>query len=307
VVTGYRRRPEARTGERSQYNDPAIEPTGIAVGAEGRIVVTGGAITRLGESCVHDSFAPVGVGAGFVARFTGDGAPDLGFGDMGLMGGRALSENPLGAETISEPIVGPGGVITYRSNSAYPCEPRQSRLGIGQLTPAGQPRSIIGHDGALTGPYAALAGLPDGSVVALAEPGRLGRESFRAEVIRIAPDGKPDRAFGVGGRALLTLGPSLFTHLDSLAIDRRGDILVGGTSYQKKESAAVLLELSARGRWEKDFGPHGRVVTKTPDLPDTGPSTLFFDSRGRLVTLHLHSNNGRAGLVVARYRLRDRN
>lgn len=286
---------------------PAIQPTGIATGPEGRIVVTGGSIVRLGESCVHDDFAPVGVGAGFVARFTGDGAPDLGFGKLGLVGGRALSENPLGAETISEPIIGPTGVITYRSTAAYPCEPRQSRLGIGQLIPAGQPRSTFGQDGSLTGPYAALAGGPDGSVVALAEPGRLGRGSFRAEVARIAADGRPDRSFGHGGRTVLTLGPSLFTHLDSLAVDRHGDILVGGTLYVKGKSSAVLLKVSPHGRWEKGFGPRGRVVTKIPDLPYAGPSSLFFDPHGRLMALHLHSMSGHAGLVVARYLLRARN
>lgn len=298
--------PPEGTEEQSLGTHPAIQPTGIAVGPEGHIVVTGGAIVRLGESCVHDDFAPAGVGAGFVARLTSHGVLDPSFGTDGLFGGRALRENPLGAETISEPVVGPVGVVTYRSIAAYPCEPRRSRIGIGQLTPAGEPRSIFGHDGALTGPYAALADGPEGSILALAEPGRLGQESFRAEVVRIATDGRPDRSFGRGGHTILTLDPSLFTHLDSLAVNRQGCILVGGTSYAKRESSAVLLKVSARGRWEKGFGPHGRVVTKIPDLPDTGPSILFFDPRGRLVTLHLHSKNGRSGLVLARYLLRDR-
>ena len=73
-----------------------------------------------------------GVGAGFVARLTGDGAPDPGFGNDGLFGGHALGENPLGGETITEPTVGQSGVITYRSTDVYPCEPRQSRYGIAQ-------------------------------------------------------------------------------------------------------------------------------------------------------------------------------
>jgi hypothetical protein len=152
-----------------------------------------------------------------------------------------------------------------------------------------------------------LAGEPDGSVVALTEPGRLGREAFRAEVTRTAADGKPDTTFGHGSRTAPTLGPSLFTHLDSLAIDRSGNILVGGTLYSRRESSAVVLKVSAHGEWGKGFGPQGRVVTKIPDLPDPGPSSLFFDTRGHLVTLHLHSKNGRTGLVVARYLLRRRN
>ncbi len=295
--------PPTGTAGESLGTHPALQATGIAVGPEGSIVVTGGAIVRLGESCIHDNFAPQGVGAGFVARFASDGRPDPGFGQNGLVGGRALSENPLGAEVISEPIVGPTGVVTYRSTSAYPCEPRQSRIGIGQLTPAGRIRPTFGSQGALAGPYAALTGEPGGSVVALAEPGRLGKESFAAEVTRIGADGRPDKSFGDGGHTTLTLAPSLFTHLDSLALDRQGDIVVGGTSYARRETAALLLKLSADGRWEMGFGPHGRVVTKTPDLPLNGPSSTFFDSRGRLVTLHLHAKHGHAGLVVARYLL----
>jgi uncharacterized delta-60 repeat protein len=285
---------------------PAIQATGIAVDSQGRIVVTGGTADRLGESCEHDSFAPVGVGAGFVARFTNDGAPDPDFGKDGLFGGHDLRENPLGAETISEPTVSPNGVVTYRSTLAYPCEPRQSRIGIAQLTPAGGTRAAFGDRGAITGRYLAVVGEQDGSVVALREPGRLGREAFRAEVARIAPDGSPDRSFGNGGHLTLTLGPSLFTTLDSLAVDRQGSILVGGTLVSGKEPAAVLLEVSPHGKWEKNFGPHGRVVTKISGLPELGPSSLFFDSRGRPVTLHLHSKSGHTGLVVARYLLRHR-
>jgi len=297
--------PEGTEGQ-ALGTHPALRPTGIAVDPQGRIVVTGGATVRLGESCEHDSFAPAGVGAGFVARLAGDGAPDAVFGNDGLFGGHALGENPLGGETITEPTVAPDGVITYRSTEAYPCEPRQSRYGIAQLSPSGQTRTAFGHRGAMPGPYLALAGEPDGSVVALAEPGRGGGEPFRAEVTRIAPDGRPDRSFGRAGHTTLTLDPSLFTTLDSLAVDRRGSILVGGTLPTGKEPSAVLLEVSARGRWEKGFGPHGRVVTKAPGLSLLGPSSLFFDSKGRLVTLHLHASRGHTGLVVARYLLRSR-
>jgi uncharacterized delta-60 repeat protein len=285
---------------------PAIQATGVAVDRQGRIVVTGGVTDRLGESCEHDSFAPVGVGAGFVARFTANGTADPEFGTDGLFGGRALSENPLGGETISEPTIGPGGVVTYRSTSVDPCEPRQSRLGIAQLTPGGRTRTVFGKSGAMAGPYVAVAEGQGGSIVALSEPGRLGRSAFKAEVTRIAPDGDPDPSFGDAGGTTLTLGPSLFTALNSLAVDREGNILVGGTLVSGKEPAAVLLKLSARGKRDKSFGPHGRVATKIPGLPELGPSSLFFDSGGRLLTLHLHSKRGHTGLVIARYRLNDR-
>jgi hypothetical protein len=52
---------------------PAVHATGVAVDPQGGIVVTGDAVIRLGESCEHDSFAQVGVAAGFVARSAGAG------------------------------------------------------------------------------------------------------------------------------------------------------------------------------------------------------------------------------------------
>lgn len=286
----------------------AVEATGIAVDQRGRIVVTGAAVVRLGKACEHDTFAAVGVSAGFVARFTEAGAPDPSFGKDGLMGGRSMSENPLHAEAIAEPVVGPSGRITYRSIAAYRCEPSRSHLGVAQLTPQGQTMRAFGMRGSIVGRYRAIAGGPNGSVVALAEvPRRREKETFRARLIRIAPDGKRDGAFGKGGRTTVRLGPGFSTRLDSLAIDRRGRVVVGGTLGSPHGRSIVLLRLSVRGQWETNFGPHGRVATKVSRLSQFGRSDLFFDPQGRLVTVHQYAEalKGRSGLVVARYLISD--
>ena len=293
------------TDQKRLGSHPAVAPTGIAVDPRGQIVVTGGAVVRLGESCVHDIFAPVAVSAGFVARFNENGAPDLSFGRNGLVGGRSLSENPLGAEAVAEPLLGPSGRITYLSGGAYACEPNRSHFGVAQLTEDGRTRSAFGRKGAIIGPYLALAGAQDGSVVALAEVPRGEKEDFRSRLIRIAPNGRRDGSFGKHGRAEVELGPGLGSTLDSLAVDPQGRILVGGTLGTGKGRSIVLLRVSARGRWETRFGPRGRVATRVRHLAQFGSSDVFFDQQGRLVTVHQYVEElkGRSGLVVARYLL----
>lgn len=298
--------PRGTDGERLGSH-PSLAPTGVTVDAQGRIIVTGAAAVRLGEACEHDSFAAAAVSAGFIARFTESGTPDTSFRRNGLFGGHALSENPLGAEGIGEPVVSPGGGITYLSTGAYACERDRSHFGVAQLTPNGRTRTAFGKKGAIFGTYRAVAGESDGSIVALAQvPRRREKEGFKARLIQVAPDGKPDGAFGKGGWAGVSLGPGFSTTLDSLAIDGQGRVMIGGTLGTPKGRAIVLLRVSSHGRWEKNFGPHGRVATRVPQLTQFGSSDLFFDPEGRLVTVHQYSKEkGRSGLVVARYLLRN--
>ncbi|MGD9735396.1 MAG: hypothetical protein AB7V58_07310 [Solirubrobacterales bacterium] len=287
---------------------PSIQPGGVAVDAQGRIIVTGGAVVGLGGSCIHDVNAAVAVSAGFVARFTESGKLDPSFGRKGLFGGRSLSENPLGALGIFEPLVSPGGRITYLSGGAYTCERDRSHFGVAQLTPDGRIRTAFGNKGAILGLYSALAAKPDGSVLALSEvPARRERESSRARLIRIAPNGKRDVSFGKNGRAEIDLGTAWGTRLDALAVESGGRIMLGGTLGSRKGRSTLLLRLSAQGKWEDSFGPHGRVTTRVQRLTQGGPSDLFFDSQGRLVTVHRYSGRKTtdSGLVVARYLLQN--
>lgn len=285
---------------------PAPRATGVAIDPQGRIVVTGSTVVRLGAACSHDSFADVGVGAGFVIRLTAAGQLDPTFGSGGLFGGHDASENPLGTETIGDPVIGPSGAVTYRSLQTFSCEPGVSHQGLAQLTPAGQTATSFGAQGAIVGHYVGLAGEPDGSLVALEEVPRRYSQKVRARLIRIAPDGQRDEGFGKQGQVTVTLAPSGGTTLDALAVDRRGRIVIGGTLARAQEKAILLLRVSAPGRWEKKFGPHGFVATRVRDLAEFAPSELFFDSRGRLVTLHqsFEERKGRSGLIVARYLLR---
>jgi uncharacterized delta-60 repeat protein len=280
---------------------PAPRPEGIVVDPQGRIVVTGGAVTRLVGSCGRGS-GPVPVSAGFVARFDETGAIDPSFGDAGLFGG--YDGEVLGA--IGDPTVSRTGAITFLSGRTSACEEGRPQTGLRRLTPDGRIDPAFGTEGAVLGTYRALAEAPDGSSVALEQVPRHGRKArVKARLVEIAADGTLDRAFGKGGRTAVSLGAAYATSLESLAVDRRGRVLVGGTLQAGKGRSILLLRVTPGGRLEKNFGPHGRVATSVPGLEPFGASEMFFDRRGRLVTVHQyqHKEGGRAGLVLARYLL----
>jgi hypothetical protein len=303
---------------RALQPEASMGASGIAVDSQGRIVVTGSADIRLGPSCVHDIFEPVAVSAAFIARLTETGALDPSFGGDGVVGGRKLGENPLHAESVGEPVAGPSGEITYRSTDISACTRDHGRRGVAQLTSSGRTRKGLGRNGVVGGYFTAIASEPDGSAVALAKLPWTPGESFKARLIRIAPNGEVDRSFGHHGRTVVKLGARWGNEPDSLAVDTQGRILLGGTLVTSKRRRApngklvshghrsiLLVRLHADGRQEMNFGPNGRVATSFPSLVPFGPSDLFLDSEGRAVTVHRYETGEGSGLVLARYLLRN--
>jgi hypothetical protein len=154
----------------------------------------------------------------------------------------------------------------------------------------------------LVGRYQAIVGGGDGSVIGLERVPRHGKDRLTARITQIAPGGKPDTSFGVQGIATVQFAPGdAGGVLDSLAIDGRGRILAAGMLETSKGVLMVLVRLSARGRQQMGFGPHGRVVTRIQGLAE--PTTLLVDQHGGVVAVHIYENafKGRSGLVVARY------
>ena len=287
---------------------PVVEAAAVAIDPQGRIVITGSAAFGMSRPCRgHDIFAPVADSAGFVARLTEGGVPDPSFGANGLIGGHGLGGTPLGATALDDPVVGPTGAITIRAAGANICKPLRSHLGLARLTADGRLARGFGKNGAILGPYRALIGEPGGAALALAVVPRRRpeKEGFRVRLIRLTADGAPDRSFGRGGAALLNLGPGAHGALDSLALDPKGRILIGGRSGFGRGSALVLIRVAQDGRWERDFGPRGRVVTPVARVAEYGGNDMFFDSQGRLIVIRLYtgSQGGSPGLLIARYLL----
>lgn len=288
---------------------PVVEPAGLALDPRNRIVITGSSVFGMSRPCSgHDSFAPVADSAGFVARFEESGKLDRTLGTDGVIGGRAIPGTPLGATGLGDPAIDPVGGITVRATGATICDYRRSHLGLARLTPDGPPSKGFGKKGAIYGPYSALLGKPNGTIFALAPvPRRRPQEDFKARLIRnqFLQNGAFDPTFGKDGGVTLTLGPGYDSVLDSLAADPQGRVLVGGRIGHGSSSALVLMRVSVDGRWERGFGPQGRVVTPMPGLVEYGGSDMFFDPQGRLLVVRLYegSATGGGGLLIARYLL----
>jgi uncharacterized delta-60 repeat protein len=296
--------PPAQDGEgRPFIASASVGAGGVAVDPRGGIVVTGSAAIGVGPSCVHDIFESVGVSAPFVARLTENGSIDPAFSGDGVVGGRTLSEIPLGSVSLAPPVVSPDGTVTYRSTAIWPCG---GRYGLAQLTAAGRTRNNLGRKGTVGGYFRALASDSDDSVVAVARMGWTPGERFKARVVRITPGGEIDRSFGEDGRAVVKLGPVPGNEPDSLALDARGRILLGGTLATARGRSILLARLSAAGRLDRAFGPDGWIATPVHGLISQGPGDLFIDPEGRLGTVHRYATPKGSGLVLARFLLRSR-
>ncbi len=312
VETGLGLPPPRDVDEHRLGTHPVVEPSGLALDPRGRIVITGSAVFGMTRPCRgHDSFAPVADTAGFVARFEEDGELDRSLGGTGVVGGRGLAKTPLGATGLGDPAIDPVGGITVRATGATVCDYRHSHSGLARLTPDGPLSKGFGKKGTIFGPYSALLGKPNGMIFALAEVPRPRpeKEDFKAWLIRnqFLQSGAFDPAFGKDGRVTLKLGPGYDTTLDSLATDPQGRVLVGGRIGHGSKSALVLMRVSVDGRWERGFGPQGRVISPVPGLVEYGGSDMFFDSQGRLLVVRLYAATSEAptsGVLIARYLLR---
>jgi uncharacterized delta-60 repeat protein len=313
VETGLGLSPPRDVDGRRLGRHPAIEPTGIAFDPRGRIIITGGAVVGLSDACRgRDRIAPVADSAGFVTRLEEDGELDTGFGTRGVVGGRSVAKSPLGAAGLGDPVISPVGSITVRATRAYVCGHSDSHSGLARLTPDGNPSRGFGRNGTIYGPYRALVGTPAGTIYALTEVPRPrpDKEPFTARLVRneFLQAGPFDRAVGNGGQVTVKLGRGYETRLDALAIDNQGRILIGGSMGIGDKNFLALLRVSKDGRWERDFGPHGRVAVPVPRPAEYGDDDMFFDASGRLVDVRLYTESaggGSPGLMVARYLLRN--
>jgi uncharacterized delta-60 repeat protein len=285
----------------------SVDATGIAIDSSGRIVLTGDAELSFIPSCVHDVNQFEVTTVPFVARLNDVGTLDTGFGGDGLVGGRSVAEMPLRAEVIDEPVVSPGGKISFRARIPNFCIARHGRVGVGQLTATGAAPAGSGHGETRVRYVTAIAGGPGGSLYALREI-RPGKQGYRFRLIKILSNGSADRSFDRRGRAELELGGAWGNAANSLLVDKIGRVIVGGTfvAERSEKSWMFLARFQADGSKDKEFGPsRGMILTPFQKLEPLGLSSLFFDSKGRLVAVHKYETlKAIPGLVLARYRLR---
>lgn len=289
---------------------PRLELGGIAVDAEGRIVLTGSRVDFVAECRVF--LSDYRYREAFVARLGEDGALDPTFGEGGVA--------PLpDAEAVSAPLLTGKGGVYLSARPRYACSPGpRSGLAI-RLGLNGQLVSTFGIGGQVLIPEENLpAPLPP---VMDAAGGVLFANALRfsegeydpaagrnvALVRRILPSGETDLGFGVEGAAALGV-PGKSFDLAAAAVDSRGMILVAGVSSplgaETSPSSFSLGRLKRNGRVDSRFGRRGTVSTRFGGRSEAKATSMVLVPRGDVLvagTLAMPSLGGGEGLAMARY------
>lgn len=237
-----------------------------------------------------------------VVRLTTAGAVDAEFGGGdGIAPLDRLAPSPepvLALDPADQPVVG-GGI-----GSACPHRSILFRLGVdgGRLTG-------FGVNGART--YARRY------FDVLAPSGATILSGIEDEVVlRVGPDGAPDRSFGKGGQVTLSPPAGEGQAVRPVAVDARGRTLIAGTlwrpklpergqarrHHRKRRAFFAVSRLLPNGEVDRAFGKRGWIVTPIGPYYEAFPLQATVDPRGRLVVLgRLGTLRRGSGFVIARY------
>jgi uncharacterized delta-60 repeat protein len=268
--------------------DRSSHTEGIAITADGGIVVAGGAAGDLG-----------------VARLTADG--DL---DSGFAGDGTETTDAGGSDWATDVAVSPGGKVVVSGvtgENVLPGDPDgyNEDVVVARYGATGDLDSGFAGDGiqtwGLSGPDEqadAVAVRPDGGVVAV---GRRSDRIIESLVVRLGPNGEPMQSFGAGGGRILKLGgPKAETSgATDVAIDDGNRIVVGGwASGRRVPNSFALARLRSGGELDRAFGRRGRVLTSIGNWSTSRALALV---PGRIVVAG-STRHGDTNAAVARYR-----
>jgi uncharacterized delta-60 repeat protein len=214
----------------------------------------GGGVVAAGFGELGDPERPHVAGFAF-ARYLDSGAPDPTFsGD-----GRTLADFGFvnqGAEAMA--VGGDGGIVAAGTIATF--DGTTSSIGVARLLPDGAPDPDFGADGLVVLHPGTLSAVGDVAVDANGRAIVLGAASssrgFRPLVIRLRPDGTLDPSFGSGGIA--RFGKPFADLYESLAIDRRGRLLLGGRAPRRTgDPGAAVRRMTASGDLDDGYGRDG--------------------------------------------------
>lgn len=266
-----------------EYGLPAVGLTGLALAADGGIVLAGYSAEHVTGGCAPPSTGATG--RSFIARLRSDGSFESGFGSNGVI-------TLPGVERPSPPVLSPTGGIAFDGANGY-CWPRgpEEAGRLFALQDNGQLDPSFGSAGARPHPslqkVTALAFDSRGRLLVLGRrpetaelEGGIGNPEWR--VRRLLADGKPDPTFGRNGSSSPLLPPQ--AHMEDLAIDRHGRITLAGfrTDASGMNTRFLVTRLSGSGRREPRFGHNGWVVTRFPGT-EAAAIALRVTGRDRLL------------------------
>ena len=254
---------------------------GVAVDAEGRIVVVGYGAEAPGDL----DFV--------VVRYLSGGALDPGFGGDGIV---TTSIGPDTHDYATAVAIRPDGTILVAGRAVDPEAPPPLRPGIAlvRYRPDGALDTTFGNGGIVVTVLAheaggdAMAVQADGKIVVAGDgdSAATGRDPC---VVRYHPDGSLDPTFGVGGVVELALAGH--QRVTGVGLTSTGRILLSAASAD----GTLLIRLRPDGEPDETFGSFGFVTT--PNGPEEG---LVLQPDGKIVVPG-SAVVGVEALTVARY------
>lgn len=255
--------------------DSSDWPVGLAENPAGKVVV---GFTR-------------DEGAGAVAQFNRRGQLVLGFGDSGTspldFGSGSLRPNDLMVDRSSRILV--AGQTLFESDG-------NPKGGIARLLPDGRPDPNFSGDGLSTSKLTAgfdpqeIALAPGGKILAVG-PTSAQRDVWTM-IVRYLPNGRLDRSFSGDGVATI-VAPQLKL-MRTVAVDRKGRVVVGGTSKGggAKPPAFELARFKANGRLDRSFSRDGWARFNPNGPGSKMVETVRLDGRGRIIAIGKDDHDG---------------
>ncbi len=290
---------EAPKTPTDRYPGAAVGLRSIVVDSQDRPILTGGSVTEI-VSCYSSERA---ISTGFVARLTGAGALDTGFGEAGLRQIADLSSFAQAALTPSETLF-TVGAARFRCEGPSGPSVVLTSFGLGGSLDSGFGFAGFRSLGFGSAPVAAVA--PSGKIVLLGA--RRGGKQKTQLAMRLLPDGGLDPSFGRTGRVTILLPKG--GALTSVAVDGKERLLFAGRASKPVRvsrvlrSTFLLARMNPKGSFDRSFGRRGSVRTGFGGPSSSAATQVMLAGKGRIlvggnVTTPRLATGG--GFALARY------
>jgi uncharacterized delta-60 repeat protein len=261
----------------SQYAAGADE---VALQQDGKIVVFGWSASGL-----PDPHEGIGLGDLAIARYLPDGRPDPGFGSDGKV------VTNLGYDFAGAAVRPDGRIVVLATE---PSTQDVSAADLVRYLPNGRLDPTFGKGGKVVidafSPkeigWPLFAG--DGTLLLAEPPGAFddwySGTTPKGILTRYQPDGRLDRSFGDGGKAVIQ-GSSPYS---PMAVQGDGKIVAGGGGGQGGDDFA-LARYTSDGRLDPSFGSGGTVLPNFGPPDADSPSAVVIQDDGRIVAAGSHA------------------
>jgi uncharacterized delta-60 repeat protein len=240
--------------------------TAVALQSDGRILV-GGQSRAAGQT--QSDFA--------LARYNGDGTPDMSFGT----GGKLTTDLFGGSDSVAALLVQRDGriiAVGTASNSS------SARFALARYQSDGRLDTSFGSGGKVA---LKVSGSSAAAAAALQNDGRIvvvGAANQQFALARFNDDGSLDTSFGDAGKVVTAIASGV-SAAAAVALQRNGKIIAAGTAVGQVGTGSwrfALARYNADGSLDPTFGAAGKVTTPIYGIDDRAVA-IGFQSDGKIV------------------------